>query len=235
MPTMTTSGVLRGDARSTRLRRSLCAAVVGWGALLVAAGCSGGYDAAPLPEGSPMLKGDELCAFDMEPGQGDRCSQDCLTATCGGSLGKRICTCEGGVFLQCACLPPDNWPYDHVPAVPYCDAISGRPPNLVGEVCTSEGEECRSSHAPEQGCTCTNGFWVCGDSAGLAEGARACEDFGSGLGRRLDKKPCDAEWDLCINRDFNATGTSPRGCMCLAQGAQFFWKCGATNRWYRAE
>ena len=43
------------------------------------------------------------------------------------------------------------------------------------------------------------------------------------------------EWDLCIARDYNPTGTSPRGCVCMAEGAQYFWACGATNRWYRSE
>jgi hypothetical protein len=207
---------------------------VGCGALLVAAGCSEGYDIPPVAAGAEPL-GDMLCASDMEPGQGDPCTKDCLTASCASGTGKRICTCEGGVFLQCACLPPDNWPYDDVPAAPYCDAISGQPPNLAGEVCESEGATCLGSTSPDQGCTCKAGFWVCGKSEGIAPGGASCESFGSGLGRRVDKKLCAAEWDLCINRDFNPTGTSPRGCVCLLQGAQLVWKCGSTNRWYRAE
>jgi hypothetical protein len=203
--------------------------------MLLAAGCSGGYDAPPLPADHQPLQGDEDCAADNEPSQGDRCSQDCLTATCGGSLGRRICTCEGGVFLQCACLPPESWPFDHVPAAPYCDNLTGQPKYLSGETCHDPGQQCVSSNFPEQGCDCRDKVWVCGTSEGIAPGAAECESFGSGLLEVLKGQPCDNEWQLCIARNYNDTGTSPRGCFCSPQGAQPLWTCGATNRWFRAE
>ena len=51
----------------------------------------------------------------------------------------------------------------------------------------------------------------------------------------LKDRPCDNEWQLCVARDFNPTGTSPRGCVCMMEGGQLSWTCGATNRWWRAE
>ena len=200
----------------------------------MAAGCSEGYDIPPY-QGAEPLKGDMLCEFDEEPGQGDPCSADCLTATCASGMGRRICTCEGGIFLQCACLPPDNWPYDDVPSAPYCDRLTGQPKYLSGERCTTDGETCRSSDFPEQGCTCKLNTWQCGTSEGLPEGSPACEGFGNGLQAVLKGQPCDTEWQLCVSRDFNPTGTSPRGCVCQIDGAQLIWTCGATNRWWRAE
>lgn len=218
------------------LRRSLFAAAVAAG-LLAAVGCSGGYDIAPLPNGE-LAEGDRLCRDDMQPSQGDLCTQDCLTATCAGGTGRRICTCEGGVFLQCACLPPADWPYKDVPSAPYCDRISGRPQYLATDLCTGEGRQCVSSTNPALGCTCTKGAWQCGSSASYGSGAEECEALGRGVGALMDSKPCaDADmklWQLCITRDFNPEGTSPRGCVCNDNGQQV-WQCGATNRWYRAE
>jgi hypothetical protein len=147
--------------------------------------------------------------------------------------------------LQCACLPPDTWPYDDVPAAPYCDNLTGQPKYLSGERCT-DGLECRSSTFPEQGCHCRERVWQCGTSDDVSARAPSCESFGNGLQAVLSKQPCGtpgvmpgepdpAEWQLCIARDYNDTGTSPRGCVCMMDGAQLLWKCGATNRWYRAE
>jgi len=57
-----------------------------------------------------------------------------VSATCGGDQGYRVCTCVGGVFVQCACMPPERWPYDgEVPTAPYCDSITGQPQYLGGE------------------------------------------------------------------------------------------------------
>jgi hypothetical protein len=206
---------------------------VALGALVVVVGCADGYDIAPLPPGT-VLNGDKGCA-DNAGSQGQRCTQDCVTATCNGGTGRRVCTCSGGVYLQCACLPPENWPYDDVPAAPYCDAISGQPRYLNTDICTGEGRQCVSSLFAEQGCTCTAGAWKCGSNAGYAAGAENCESLGRGIGKFMDEHPCDSAWQLCISRDFNPTGTSPRGCVCTPEGTQLVWQCGATNRWYRAE
>jgi hypothetical protein len=213
-------------------RRSLRAAAAIATASLVVVGCSGGYD-IPLPADFEPPQGDIDCRDDMEPSQGDVCTQDCLTATCASGVGRRICTCEGGVFLQCACLPPANWPFEEVPAAPYCDSLTGDPRYLSGEVCTAA--ECRSSRAPQSGCHCVGGIWQCGSSEGIAANAPSCESFGKGYQATLKNKPCDTEWQLCIARDYNPTGTSPRGCVCQKDGAQLAWTCGATNRWWRAE
>jgi hypothetical protein len=213
------------------LRRSLAAAVAALGALVTALGCSSGYD---IPANGVIPQGDLDCMADMEPSQGDVCTQDCLTATCASGLGRRVCTCEGGVFLQCACLPPANWPYKEVPAAPYCDGLTGDPRYLPGETCT-EGNECLSAASPTIGCRCVGNIWQCGSSEGIAPSAPSCATFGRGLQATLKNKPCDTEWQLCIGRDYNPTGTSPRGCVCMKDGATFSWTCGATNRWWRAE
>jgi hypothetical protein len=220
--------------KSANLRRSLSAAVAAGVVALAVFGCSGGYDSVPLPEGEPLAQGDADCQADNEPSQGDVCTQDCLTATCASGMGRRICTCSGGVFLQCACMPPANWPFKDVPAAPYCDHTTGQPKYLSGERCT-EGQECRSADFPEQGCHCIGEIWQCGSSDDVSEGAPSCEPFGNGLQAVLDGQPCDTEWQLCVSRDFNPTGTSPRGCACMKDGAQLLWSCGATNRWWRAE
>jgi hypothetical protein len=220
-------------AAGSSLRRSLAAAVAA-AVALAAFGCSGGYDIPPLPADQPMPQGDADCLADNEPSQGDVCTQDCLTATCASGLGRRICTCGGGVFLQCACLPPDNWPFKDVPAAPYCDRLSGQPRYMSGERCT-EGAECRSNDFPTQGCHCVNEGWVCGSSDDVSEGAPSCESLGSGKQAVLKDRPCDTEWQLCVARDFNPTGTSPRGCVCQMEAGQLSWTCGATNRWWRAE
>jgi len=217
----------------TKLKRALLAiAAVAW-AVLAAAGCSDGYDTLPLPPGT-MLRGDMRCLTN-EASQGDECSKDC-SATCSGGQGRRVCTCGGGVFLQCACLPPEDWPYTEVPVAPRCDPITGQPRYLNVDLCKSEGQQCVSSTFPEQGCTCTAGKWTCGSSQGYPAGLGSCESFGSGLFAVLKGKPCDTRWDLCISRDFNQEGTSPRGCYCnYDEGATTLtWQCGGTNRWYRA-
>ena len=233
MRTTTRNGAPLGAERRAGWRRSLAAAVAAT-ALAVVHGCSAGYD-TPIPADYQTPQGDLDCMNNTEPSQGDVCTQDCLTATCAGGMGRRICSCGGGVFLQCACLPPANWPYDDVPTAPYCDSITGEPMYLAGELCKGEGLTCISSGFPEQGCTCVGGFWQCGASAGLPQTGASCESYGNGKGAVLDDQPCDAEWRLCITRDYNDTGTSPRGCACLAQGARLLWKCGSTNRWWRAE
>ncbi|MDF3066366.1 MAG: hypothetical protein K0R38_1967 [Polyangiaceae bacterium] len=215
------------------LRRTLCAVVVAAGGLLAAVGCSEGYDVPPLPNGE-MAIGDQLCQADMEPGQGDVCTKDCLTATCASGTGRRICTCEGGVFLQCACLPPADWPYTDVPAAPYCDRLTGQPRYLSTENCVSEGQQCVSSTFPNQGCTCAMGKWVCGTNEGYAPGVRECESIGNGLQALLKDRPCDTQWQLCVSRDYNPTGTAPRGCFCNMKAGRLVWQCGGTNRWWRA-
>jgi hypothetical protein len=203
--------------------------------LLGGGGCSGGYD-VPLPAGHVPPQGDADCLADNEPSQGDVCTQDCLTATCASGRGRRVCTCEGGVFLQCACLPPADWPYEDVPAAPYCDALTGEPRYLSGERC-EEGLSCRSSTFPDQGCHCIQNVWQCGAASDVPQGAATCESFGNGKQAVLKDQPCDAEqeWQLCVARDYNPTGTSPRGCVCMKDGAAFAWYCSATNRWWRAE
>jgi hypothetical protein len=143
------------------LRRSLRAAVVAAGVGLAVFGCSAGYDIPPPPAGTEALQGDMDCDSDTEPSQGDACSKDCLTATCASGMGRRICTCEGGVFLQCACLPPETWPFKDVPTAPYCDTLTGLPKYLSGETCT-EGLTCRSTTFPDQGCHCMGKIWQCG-------------------------------------------------------------------------
>lgn len=225
---------LERPAARKSLRRSLRAAVVAAGVGLAVFGCSGGYDIPPAPAGTPALQGDEDCQLDNEPSQGDACSQDCLTATCASGMGRRICTCEGGVFLQCACLPPENWPFKDVPTAPYCDTLTGLPKYLAGETCT-DGLTCRSTTFPEQGCHCSGKIWQCGMADAEPANSPSCESFGNGKQGVLKDLPCDTEWQLCIARDYNPTGTSPRGCACLKEGAQLSWTCGATNRWYRAE
>ena len=221
-------------AKSSSLRRLLSAAVAATGVVLSAFGCSGGYDIPPLPADQPMPQGDADCLADNEPSQGDACTQDCFTATCASGMGRRICTCEGGVFLQCACLPPESWPFKDVPAAPYCDALTGQPRYMSGERCT-EGSECRSAEFPTQGCHCLNETWVCGGADEVSESAPRCESLGSGKQAVLKDRPCDNEWQLCVARDYNPTGTSPRGCVCMMEGGQLSWTCGATNRWWRAE
>lgn len=220
--------------RGFELRRLLLAVVVASGGMLAGAGCSGGYDVPPLP-GGQVADGDQLCKDDMEPGQGDVCTQDCLTATCASGTGRRICTCEGGVFLQCACLPPADWPYTDVPAAPYCDRFTGQPRYINAEFCKNEGAQCVSSTFPTQGCTCSAGKWVCGLSEGYPPGTQECESLGNGLQALLKDRPCDAQWALCVSRDFNPTGTSPRGCFCANKGGRLAWQCGGTNRWWRAQ
>jgi hypothetical protein len=220
---------------SSKLRRKLGAVVAAAGALLAAPGCTGGYDIPAPPEGTPALQGDADCDADSEPSQGDACTRDCLMATCASGTGRRVCTCEGGVFLQCACLPPETWPFRDVPAAPYCDRISGQPRYLSGESCKLEEQQCVSRKFPEQGCTCKLGVWQCGNSEGFPAGAAECEAFGSGLNAVLDEGPCDEEWQLCVSRDYNPTGTSPRGCVCKMDGGRLTWQCGPTNRWWRAE
>jgi hypothetical protein len=217
----------------SRLRRSLLAAVAVSGIALALGACSGGYDIA-LPADHVVPQGDADCLADNEPSQGDVCTADCLTATCAGGKGRRVCTCEGGVFLQCACLPPTDWPFDDVPAAPYCDALTGDPRYLSGERC-EDGATCRSSTFPEQGCRCEQRIWICSANADVPAGAPSCESQGNGKQAVLDDQPCDQEWQLCIARDYNPTGTSPRGCACMKDGAQLMWTCGATNRWWRAE
>lgn len=229
--------------------------------IVAAGGCSEGYDIPPLnipcptdgtscPLGMSCMPSTGLCAptgdvdceLNNEPSQGDMCTQSCLgKATCGGDQGMRACTCVGGVFVQCACLPPERWPYDdEVPTAPYCDSLTGQPRYLGGEPCTSPGAQCASTVEANMGCVCqTNGTtstWLCGALGTLMidPNAQSCESLGTGRHEVLDDNPCEPEWALCISRNFNATGTSPRGCICNLEGNNRWW-CGAINRWFRAE
>lgn len=218
-------------------RRALRALVVGAGglwSLFSAPACSDGYDIPPRADGQ-MLRGDMRC-LTGEASQGDECSRDCLDSTCAGGQGRRVCTCGGGVFLQCACLPPADWPYQEVPVAPYCDPLTGQPRYLNGDACKVEGLQCVSSTFPAQGCTCMDARWTCGASADFPPGLASCESMGTGLNPVLKDKPCDTRWEVCTSRDFNPEGTSPRGCYCNSDvpGGPMSWQCGGTNRWFRA-
>ena len=249
----------------SRWRRSVLATLAVVIPIVAFGGCSEGYDipahsmpcptdgtACPLgmscqpSTGLCAPTGDVDCEINNEPSQGDMCSKDCIgvegvSATCGGDQGYRVCTCVGGVFVQCACMPPERWPYDgEVPTAPYCDSITGQPQYLGGETCTTPGLQCASTVEANMGCVCNNNGtinnWLCGtlDTLMIAPGAASCESFGSGKQEVLDDNPCAPEWSLCISRNFNATGTSPRGCICNLEGTNRWW-CGAINRWFRAE
>lgn len=71
----------------------------------------------------------------------------------------------------------------------------------------------------------------------MSASAPICETVGKGYQASMKGKPCDTEWDLCIARDYNPSGTSPRGCICMRKGMnpKPEWICGSTNRWFRAE
>jgi len=239
----------------TAIARAAFAALAVVGSVLAAGGCSSGYD-IPLPAAQACAsdaecpsanlcnpstltcapQGDVDCQLNNEPSQGDACSADCTTATCASERGKRICTCSGGVFVQCACLPPDNWPYEDVPTAPYCDRLTGEPRYMNADRCTT-GETCLSSTAPGQSCVCIENGWQCGlaELQGVPAGAPECESLGSGQQAVLKNKPCTTEWQLCIARDYNPDGTAPRGCGCFDKNGSLEWYCGATNRWWRAE
>ena len=119
---------------------------------------------------------------------------------------------------------------------PTCDASVV----VAGQSCAEVGYECFDGATPGQGCACRKPplLWECGlnGALGISETAPICEDtYESGYLGRLDEEPCDTEWQLCIARDYNPEGTSPRGCACLRDGGDLAWSCGATNRWWRAE
>jgi hypothetical protein len=225
--------------RGRAWQRPVVAVLAIAGALLVASGCSDGYDIPPQTGHAA----DATCL--SEPSAGDVCTVDCYPGpnTCASNMGERMCTCEGGVYVQCVCLPPPDWPYDEVPVARYCDLDSGEPRYLINQRCASEGQLCVGAKSPTEGCVCQRTgaqlLWACtaADILGVPPGAPTCESLGSGLHDGMKDKPCDTLWDVCISRNYNPTGTSPRGCLCRMDNpgdTQPTWYCGATNRWWRA-
>jgi hypothetical protein len=220
-------------------------------------GCSGGYDIdtdpALLDAAGYTKDGVDASCNPDDANQGDLCTQDCDLGpnSCNSSRGRRYCTCEGGVYVQCQCLPPDNWPYKDVPAAPYCDSISGEPRYLMNAPCTKAGvgTTCRGRKDPTMGAVCMAAAgggaptWTSGTVAalGVSENAAACEDFGTGMvydSRNVfgpHNKQCDTDWELCIGRDVNQESTSPRGCVCWPEASGLKWLCVATQRWFRAQ
>jgi len=207
--------------------------------LVAGSGCSGyDKDASPADEAF-MATEAALCA--AGPGQGDRCTVDCI-GTCQGATAARVCTCEGGVFVACQCLPPEGWPYEPGQTAPYCDAITGHPFALANEACEDEGAECISTQAPEQGCRCELSAdgrkvaWSCGNAGtlGIPAEARTCESYGNGLMALVKKTSC-TPWQICVARDYYEASTTPRACACIPEGNAQDWVCGSTNRWFRPE
>ena len=210
-------------------------------ALLVASGWT--------PEAAAADGYDAHCEPGLEPGQGDLCTHDCrLDLDCNARLGRRVCTCEGGVYIQCICEPPEGWPYERSPSptAPYCDRITGEPRYLQGDRCDAIGLKCVGEKDPEMACTCTAnaggvGNWLCSATSAHMPppDAPKCEDFGSGMRGPLDRteEACDTRWDLCVARDYYLESTAPRGCACLSRdgGLTLEWICGSTNRWFRPE
>jgi hypothetical protein len=240
----------RADARSARERRAGRPGLVGLrGAtaslvllatgMVAGSGCSG-YDKDTSPADEAFMATEAaLCA--AGPGQGDRCTEDCIS-TCHSGSGARVCTCEGGVFVACHCLPPEGWPYEPGQTAPYCDDVTGHPLALANELCEPEGAECISTAAPEQGCRCqrttdgTKVAWSCNNAGvlGIPSDARSCESFGNGRSELVKKTSC-TPWQLCVPRNYTEDATTPRGCVCIPEGNAQDWACGSTNRWFRPE
>lgn len=238
------AGARPGRARAGRAGRVTPSGVVASLVLLAlgagaSSGCSG-YDKAPSPA-DEAFKATEAALCAAGPGQGDRCTEDCLS-TCQGATAPRVCTCEGGVFVACHCLPPEGWPYEPGQVAPYCDDITGHPLALANETCSDEGAECISTQAPEQGCRCqltaagNRSAWTCGNAGvmGIPNEARTCESYGNGLMALVKKTSCKP-WQICVARDYYVDSTTPRACACIPEGNAQDWVCGSTNRWFRPE
>lgn len=234
---------------SERSGRRLAFAGVGAILALAAAvvGCSSGSGDNPIEIEGPLAH-DYACQNGEN--QGDRCTKDC-TNTCGiGSRGSKYCTCSGGVYIQCACRPPATW--GGADTAPYCDRQTGLTRYLNGGSCTVEGDACLGNEPqPEEvteqvGCRCTPVqlnpvlppvlLWSCKPKSELElpDSAPDCQTKGTGMEEVLKEKGCDTEYDQCVVRNY-VVGTSPRGCVCLTEGATLKWKCSGTNRWFRPE
>lgn len=240
----------RADARPALTRRAGRPGLVNLKSataslLLLALGALGGsacsgYDKQPTPADQAALAGEETACLNG-PSQGDRCTKDCVT-TCQGGSATKVCTCEGGVFISCPCLPPDGWPYPPGQTAPWCDAITGHPLALRNETCEVDGLSCISTQAPEQGCRCeltadaARLAWNCGNAGtmGIPSDATTCESLGNGLIQIVQKTDC-TPWQICVARNYDEGSTTPRGCVCVPEGGAQVWRCGSTNRWFRPE
>jgi hypothetical protein len=103
---------------------------------------------------------------------GSACSIDCRVACGFQNMGLKICTCEGGVYAQCPCPPPEN--YLGAPTAPACQTSDGTTEELDDTPCTTEWEQCIGTDAvtgnTPRGCAClTNRLtgtlqWYCGST-----------------------------------------------------------------------
>jgi hypothetical protein len=202
------------------------------------------YEARRLFSDGGFISEEHRCEAAVGASQGFACSKDCITP-CHSGLAIKVCTCEGGVFVSCPCLPPEGWPYPPGVEAPWCDALSSLPKALNGDPCPAIDMECLSEQLPGEGCRCMANaapslppIWVCGESAtlSLSDSAPACETHANGMPNRVEKLDTCEPWDICVARDWNEASTSPRGCICMPDppgSENFVWTCSGTNRWFR--
>ena len=135
--------------------------------------CSGSADRRTTGFRSWSESGDGICegaapdptCFPVNPDpscnstnarSGSACSIDCRVACGFQKMGLKICTCEGGVYAQCPCPPPEN--YLGAPTAPPCQTSDGTTEELDDTPCSTEWEQCIGTDAvtgnTPRGCAC---------------------------------------------------------------------------------
>ena len=150
-----------------------------------------------------------------EANSGSPCTRDCW-APCGfDRLGFKECTCEAGIYSNCACPTPSK--FEGAELAPSCADLPF-PEESMGldtPSCASLDETFRGE--------CIDIF----DPPGVTGFA------------------CNVPWQVCSGIAPEDPGNPNRGCVCLPdiddETGQFvepmatFWRCGSTNGWFRRD
>lgn len=93
------------------------------------------------------------------------CTKDCCIPCGIDSAGSKVCTCAGGVYSNCSCLPP----------------ATGYPPGLQGGPCMPQGSSSASAADTLKGKPCTVTNAVCFTSDSTPSSERGCICMADGI------------------------------------------------------
>lgn len=101
---------------------------------------------------------------------GDPCTVDCAIPCGFSGLGVKYCTCSGGSYWQCPCVPPDDW--KGAATAPCCDTPDGTTTSLKDTPCHDEWAQCVGTDpntGTPKGCACIKSplggmYWRCGST-----------------------------------------------------------------------
>lgn len=139
---------------------------------------SGGGPLIGTPENGEAIqlpdKNNPFCdSTNAKPNVGP-CTVDCAIPCGFSGLGTKYCTCSGGAYWQCPCIPPNDW--KGATTAPCCadfGSPDGQTTSLADKPCDTEWAECVGTDpntGTPKGCACvknlvgTGKTWRCGST-----------------------------------------------------------------------